>query len=128
MIVDGILTGLRAGDVPARILLSSCDPMSMRRAGQVGSEFLRGQLVANPVPLDIGLALALEFGMDAVNPEFEQLRDDAVSVISDIREAGLHTVVWDVNTAADVALMVAAGVDVIITDNPGMAREVLDQR
>jgi glycerophosphoryl diester phosphodiesterase len=35
--------------------------------------------------------------------------------------------VWGVNSPEDVALMATAGVDAIITDDPGMARTVIDQ-
>jgi glycerophosphoryl diester phosphodiesterase len=127
LIVDETLAELRDYDDPARILLSSFDPMSMQRAGEVGPEFLRGQLVMTPVPLNIGLSFAREFKMDSVNPQFAHLKDDAAGLIAEIRGADLHTVVWDVNTAEAVASIAAAGADVIITDDPGLARGVVDQ-
>ncbi|MEE8456812.1 MAG: glycerophosphodiester phosphodiesterase, partial [Acidimicrobiia bacterium] len=73
-IVDETLAELRDYDDPTRILLSSFDPMSMQRAGEIGPEFLRGQLVMTPVPLDIGFAFAREFDMDAINPQYAHLR------------------------------------------------------
>jgi glycerophosphoryl diester phosphodiesterase len=126
-IVGEILAELRDHDDPTRILLSSFDPVSMKRAGEIGPEFLRGQLVMTPVPLDIGVAFAREFDMDAINPQYAQLRDDAVDLIAELSLAGLRTVVWDVNTAEEVASVAVAGADVIITDNPSMAREIVDQ-
>ena len=125
-IVGSVLDELRAHDEPKRILLSSFDPTSMERAGKVGREFLRGQLVRAPVPLDAAIALAKELDMDAVNPQYALLRDDPASLMGQIAEANLRTVVWDVNTADGVASMAAAGADAIITDDPAMARAVVD--
>jgi glycerophosphoryl diester phosphodiesterase len=53
--------------------------------------------------------------------------DDTARVMMDMRDARLGVVVWGVNTPEDVAHMARAGVDVIITDDPGMARTVIDQ-
>ncbi|MFV1971080.1 MAG: glycerophosphodiester phosphodiesterase, partial [Acidimicrobiia bacterium] len=126
-IVDETIDELRAYDEPTRILLSSFDPMSMQRAGDVGPEFLRGQLVRTPVPLDIGLSFAREFKMDAINPQYTLLRDNTTELMAQIREANLRTVVWDVNSAEEIEAIAAAGADAIITNDPRMARAVLDQ-
>ena len=125
-IVDKILDELRIYDDPTRILLSSFDPLSMQHARSVGREFLRGQLVRAPVELDVGLALAKDLSADAINPQYALLRDDAAALMARIREMGLHTVVWDVHTPEEVASLATAGADAIITDDPAMAREVLD--
>jgi len=127
-IVDQTIAELLSYDNAKRILLSSFDPVSMQRAGEIAPEFLRGQLVRAPVPLDAGIALAREFKMDAVHPRFAYLAEDTVSAMALIRDAGLRTVVWNVNTPTDIASAVAAGVDVIITDDPTMARAVVDQQ
>jgi len=126
-IVDETLDALRAHDDAHRILLSSFDPLSMRRAGEVGPEFLRGQLLASPVPLDIGVSLALDSGMDSIHPQLDHLRTDVAGLISGLRSDGLAVVVWDVNTPEEVSEVSAAGADVIITDDPAMARSVIDQ-
>jgi len=125
-IVDELITELRGYDDPARILLSSFDPMSMRRAGEVGPDFLRGQLVAAPVPLDFGLAFAAEFGMDAIHAQYAHMRDDTANPMAEIRNANLRAVVWDVNTPEEVSSIAEAGADVLITDDPTMARATLD--
>jgi len=126
-IVDETLDELREYDNPERILLSSFDPMSMQRAGEVGPEFSRGQLVLVTVPLDIGLASAREFSMDAINPSFSHMRDDPASVMEEIRRSQLAVVVWGVNTPDEIASMATSGADVIITDDPAMARKIVDQ-
>ena len=40
----------------------------MQRVGEVGPEFLRGQLVLASVPLDDGIAAARAFNVNAINP------------------------------------------------------------
>jgi glycerophosphoryl diester phosphodiesterase len=127
MIVDETLDELRLYDDPKRILMSSFDPGSMQRALTAGPEFLRSQLVLMGVPLDTGLAVAQEFEMNAINPNLSHMVDDTASVMTDMRDAHLGVVVWGVNTPEDVAQMARAGVNVIITDDPGMARTVIDQ-
>jgi glycerophosphoryl diester phosphodiesterase len=64
--------------------------------------------------------------MDAVNPHSSHLGDTATEVMGEINEAQLRAVVWGVNTASEVTMMANAGVAAIITDDPGMAREVID--
>lgn len=127
-LVDETLAELRAYDDPKRILLSSFDPISMERAGTIGPEFLRGLLVLATVPFSDGLATARELAVDAINPCFSHVADDTESVIEEIRNAAFAVVVWGVNRPEEIALMAEAGVDVIITDDPGLAQEVVGQR
>jgi glycerophosphoryl diester phosphodiesterase len=108
--------------------LSSFDPISMQRAGTIGPEFLRGLLVLATVPFSNGLATAKELAVDAINPCFSHVADGTEGVIEEIRNAGLGVVVWSVNTPEEIALMAEVDVDVIITDDPGLAQDVMDQR
>ena len=126
-IVDETIRELRSYDDPKRILMSSFDPVSMQRVGDVAPDLLRGQLVLASAPLNDGVATAKEFRMDAINPNIIHVATDTASIMEAFAEANLRVVVWGVNSPEDVALMAAAGVDAIITDDPGMARTVIDQ-
>lgn len=128
LIVDETVNELRSYDDPERILISSFDPTAMQRAGEIGPEFLRGQLILATVPFDAGLATAREFSMDAVNPSFTHMREHASELMEEIKRTALAAVVWGVNTPDEVASMAAVGADVIITDNPSVAREIVDQQ
>jgi glycerophosphoryl diester phosphodiesterase len=125
-IVDETIAELRSYDDPERILLSSFDPVSMQRAGQVGPEILRGLLVLATVQFDIGLATARELAVDALHPAFSHMQDDPAGRMDEIRAAGLAAVVWSVNTLLEITSMARASVDVVITDDPGRAQEILD--
>ncbi len=125
-IVDEAIGELQSYDESKRILMSSFDPVSMQRVGQVAPDVLRGQLVLASVPLDGGVATARECKMDAINPNIIHVATDTAAIMETLTEANLRVVVWGVNSPEDVALMATAGVDAIITDDPGMARTVID--
>jgi len=124
-IVNQTVEALRTFDDPGRILLSSFDPATMTRACHIASDFRRGQLLAEPTALDVGVAFAADSGMQALHPRFGQLRDDPERSVASVKAAGLAVVVWAVDTADDIRVMARAGADVIITDNPAMAREAI---
>ncbi|MCL1593842.1 MAG: glycerophosphodiester phosphodiesterase, partial [Actinomycetia bacterium] len=126
-IVDETIRELRSYDDPKRILMSSFDPVSMHRVRQIAPDLLCSQLVLASVPLNDGMATAREFEMDAINPNIVHVAADTASIMEALAEAKLRVVVWGVNSPEDVVSMATAGVDAIITDDPGMARTVIDQ-
>jgi glycerophosphoryl diester phosphodiesterase len=126
-IVNQVIETIDEHDTLDRILLSSFDPVTMQRAAQINPEMLRAQLVKLPYGLDVGIAAALSQGADAVNPELAHLSKDPIAAISSIREAGLRTIVWKVNAPEDIAMLLNAGADGVITDDPALARGVIDQ-
>jgi glycerophosphoryl diester phosphodiesterase len=125
--VSQVIETIIEHDTLDRILLSSFDPVTMQRAAQLNPEMLRAQLIRLPYGLDIGIAAALSQGAHAVNPELAHFSEDPLGAISSIREAGLETIVWRIETPEDVAMLLDIGVDGVITDDPAMARRVIDQ-
>jgi glycerophosphoryl diester phosphodiesterase len=99
----------------------------MQRATEINPDMLRAQLIRLPYELDVGIAAALSQGAHAVNPELAHLTTDVAATVSRIHDAGLETIVWKVNTPGDIAMLFNAGVDGVITDDPAMARRVIDQ-
>lgn len=126
-IVDATIGELRSYDEPNRILMSSFDPLSMQRVGEIAPELLRGQLVLPSVALDVGVATARDLRVDAINPNLIHISTDIAGILEEFAEANLRAVVWGVNTPEEVASVATAGADAIITDDPGMARKVIDQ-
>jgi glycerophosphoryl diester phosphodiesterase len=116
-----------AHDTLDRILLSSFDPVTMQRAAQASPETLRAQLVRLPYGIDVGIAAALSQGAHAVNPEVAHFSENPLVAISSIHDAGLEAIVWRVETPEDIAKLFKIGVDGVITDDPAMARRVIDQ-
>ena len=114
-------------DTLDRILLSSFDPDAMQRAREIDMSLLRGQVIRMPVELETGIAAAIAQGGHSVNPEMKHFAPDPRSAVSAIHDAGLAAVVWGVDTPPDVSMLLDAGADVLITDDPGMARQMVDQ-
>ncbi len=126
-IVDQTIATIDEHDSLARILLSSFDIEAMQRAADIRPDLLRGQLIRDPVSLEAGIAAAVAQGAHAVHPNVLYFLDDPVASMEQIHSAGLAAVVWWVNTPEQVQSMIDIGVDVVITDDPAMAREVIDQ-
>ncbi len=126
--VDKTIETIAKFDDPARILLSSFDRASVRRAGAKLPTLLRGQLIRAPFDIGAGIDVAIEQGADALHPNIGYFGVAAMETATRIKSAGLAIVVWGANTPDDVNLLLEAGVGVIITDDPTMARRTIDQR
>ncbi len=126
-IVDQTIATIDEHDSLERILLSSFDVGAMQRAAELRPDLLRGQLIREPTSLEDGIAAATAQKAHAVHPNVLYFSEDPTASIGQIHSAGLAAVVWWVNTPDQVRSMVDIGVDVIITDDPTMARRVLDQ-
>lgn len=126
--VDTTIETIESFDDPARILLSSFDNQTIRRAGTKLPSLLRGQLIR--APFDIGTAIdeAIEHGNAALHPNMGYFGKSAMEMAARIKSAGLAMAVWGANTTADVRLLLEVGADAIITDDPRMARRLVDQR
>ena len=113
-------------DDPARILFSSFDPGTVGHCIDTGEDAAYGLLIDTVLPIEDGIALALDLGVGALHPAYPQLAERPDDTVALIHDAGLAVVVWNANTEAEVATSAASGCDVIITDDPTMARRVVD--
>jgi glycerophosphoryl diester phosphodiesterase len=125
--VSQVIDTINEHDTLDRILLSSFDPVTMERAAQICPEMLRAQLIKQPYGLDVGIAAALSQGAHAINPEFAHFSADPEATISAIHDAGLKTIVWRIDAPEDIAMLFNIGAEGVITDDPAMARRVIDQ-
>ncbi|MGI9667870.1 MAG: glycerophosphodiester phosphodiesterase [Acidimicrobiia bacterium] len=113
-------------DNPERILLSSFDLSTV--AAAEGSGLLCGLLVVEQIEAETAIAATYELGVEAIHPPMAMLAPDPSAIVGAMHDAGLSVVVWDANTAHEISAAAEAGCDVIITDDPGLGREVLAQR
>ncbi|GMQ98156.1 MAG: glycerophosphodiester phosphodiesterase [Acidimicrobiia bacterium] len=127
-VVDKTIETIDACDDAARILLSSFDRESVRRAAAANPNLLRGQLIRAPFDIDTGVDVAVEVSAHALHPNMGYFGVAAKETAARIKRAGLAIVVWGANTPDEVQLLLESEVDVIITDDPTMARRVVDQR
>lgn len=123
-IVTETLDLIVSADDPGRILLSSFDPDSVRTAGRYG-QLVRGLLIAGGVPMDTAIGMARDLGVEALHPPMTSITGDPDGIVASIHTAGLAVVVWNANTASEIEAAKHAGVDVIITDDPGLGRSIV---
>lgn len=111
-----------------RVVLSSFDPGMVAAARAARPGLTCGQLVTSIMSVPEMIDVAHGVGAHAVHPPMDALDADPAGAISAFHDAGLAVVVWNANRRDQVAAVAEAGVDVIITDDPGMAKLVVGQR
>lgn len=124
-IVDESIALIELHDDLSRILLSSFDAGSVERAASSRSDIVCGQLITEHVSVDAGIRMATDLHVDALHPPMNAFRMTPKDTVRSIHRAGLSAVVWNANTSDDVRSVASAGVDIIITDDPSMARRAL---
>lgn len=127
-LVTAALAEIQGYDSLDRVVLSSFDPGIVAAARAAYPELACGQLVTSFLSIAEMADLALEVGANAVNPPMNALESDPDGSIAALHAAGLAVIVWNANTPEQVTAVADAAVDVIITDDPTMARGVVDQR
>jgi glycerophosphoryl diester phosphodiesterase len=124
-IVEESLSTIDKQDDLSRILLSSFDPTSVERAESFHTDILCGQLITAHLSVEDGIRMATDLSIDALHPPMDAFLRNPNSTVQQIHDAGLAAVVWNANTPEDVQSVASAGVDIVITDDPGMARSAL---
>ena len=139
---------LRAAGVAERATVQSFDWRSLRRVQEVAPEIATAYLTAERRWLD-----NLERGRPGVSPWTAGMdiddhegsiartvraaggavwspyfRDLRPADLAEARRLGLEVVVWTVNDPADMAALIARGVDGIITDYPDRLRQVMREK
>ena len=123
-VVEQVLSLIEAEDDPDRILLSSFDPGAVKLTPPRQS-VRRGLLITSGIPLDSAISLAVELEAHALHPPYATIAADPSAAVAACHRAGLALVVWDANTAAEMAPSAEAGADVIITDDPASGRAIV---
>jgi glycerophosphoryl diester phosphodiesterase len=122
-LVDAVIAAVRATATESSVLLSSFDHRLVLAALHKAPRIARATLVH---PLDRGepSRAARAVGAAAIVLSRRQLRRER---IADARRHGLGVIVYTVDLRADIARCLAAGVDGIITNDPGGTRKVLEE-
>lgn len=125
------LVELLAGTTAAnRVLLSSFNPNAIDRVKARAPAIRTAYLCGPRADLHARIAYARARGHDAIHPHFSSLGngEGARRIVDVMHEAGLEVSVWTVNDPQRMLEMAAAGVDGIITDDPGQLRQILERR
>jgi glycerophosphoryl diester phosphodiesterase len=110
---------------PAHVVVSSFWPDALVALRQAYPPAVLGLLV-HPA-LDVGSALdtASGLGCAALHPHHSQVGG---ALVDDAHGRGLAVATWTVNTSAEIDTVVAAGVDIVITDSVGPTLAHLGRR
>lgn len=118
-----VVAAVRARDMANQVVISSFNPLALRRAKKAGPEIECALLTAPDLPGWMRAGLTFSYARaDAVHPEFPMV-DEAYMAWAARRKLPVRP--WTVNETADMQRMIALGVDAIITDVPDVALALL---
>lgn len=120
--VAGLAVAYRDYDA---LLITSFTMDTVGRIGHIDPSIPCGLLVADAAGLPQAMDWSASVGLKAFNP-YAPLVDAAL--VSRAHGAGLSVNVWTVNDERRIVEMIELGVDGIITDDPAVARRILDDR
>jgi len=118
-----VVQAVRAHTMQDQVVISSFNPMALRRAKKAGPEIECAILLAPDLPGWTRSNLARRFGMaDGLHPEAPMV-DEAYMAAA--RRQGMPVRVWTVNDEDEMRRFAGLGVDAIITDVPDLLKRVL---
>ncbi|TVR19090.1 MAG: glycerophosphodiester phosphodiesterase [Anaerolineaceae bacterium] len=113
---------IRRHNIGHRVLVSSFNPLAIRRFRRYMSDVPIGYLTADDMPKRIKL-FALGMRYDAFHPHESSITQ---RMMDDMNARGITVNTWTVNDPARARELAAMGVSVIITDKPDVIRDALD--
>ena len=129
-LADRLVELLAETGMSQQVLVSSFNPEAIDRVKSKAPGLRTAYLCSPRADLHARTAYARARGHDAIHPHHSSLTggDGARRIVDVMHEAGLEVNVWTVNDPQRMLEMAAAGVDGIISDDPGQLRRVLEQR
>lgn len=114
---------VRAHGMADQVVLSSFNPLALRRAKKAGPEIECALLTAPDLPGWMRSRVTFWLSRaDGIHPEHPMV-DEAFMAAA--RRRGRPVRPWTVNEEADMRRLIALGVDALITDAPDVARALL---
>jgi glycerophosphoryl diester phosphodiesterase len=126
-VADLVVALLASRDGRDDVLVSSFNLPTVDRVKALADGVRTAFLVMHGVdPIDV-LGLTADRGHVALHPFRAMLAGDAAaSVVEHAHDLGLAINAWTVNEPAEIEHLRSLGVDAVITDVPGVAREIID--
>lgn len=119
-----VVARVLAHDMADQVIISSFNPLALRRAKQAGPQIECALLTAPDLPGWMRSRPALWLSRaDSIHPEHPMV-DEAYMAWA--RRRGMAVRPWTVNEEADMRRLIALGVDALITDVPDVARRIRD--
>lgn len=102
-----------SGRAPRLVVVSSFSPASLEAVRSAAPALPMGLLVHPALDAQAGMQSAAALGCAALHPHHSQVNRALVAAAHDL---GLAVATWTVNAVGDLAAVVGAGVDAVITD------------
>jgi glycerophosphoryl diester phosphodiesterase len=116
---------IRQFGIQSKVLISSFNPYALIKVRKLEPEIVIGLLLRSSEPRWIRGLFRHIAKHDAVHPEYGIVRDR--SMVSDLRKKKMVNV-WTVNKAEEIQEMIELGVTGIITDDPSLARGMINNK
>jgi glycerophosphoryl diester phosphodiesterase len=117
-----VADGIRRHNLVDRVVVSSFNPLALRRFHRVLPEALIGYLVSDELPFFVGW-FAIGMTYHAYHPNERMLTP---ALIEKYKARGHWINTWTVNDPARARALAALKLDALITDQPDVIREALD--
>ena len=105
------------------VVISSFNPLSLRRMRQIAPGIKRGLLYSSEMPFYLARAWSrVLVSPDALHPHYTMVDE---SYVRWARRKGYRVNVWTVNHLPEMERLIALGVDGIITNHPSLLRGIL---
>ena len=115
---------VRSRGMVEQVIISSFDPLALRRMNKAAPEIACGLLYSGDLPLYLRRAWArYVLSLEAVHPEVGMV--DA-RYMDWARRRDYRVNVWTVNEPQDMQRLIDLGVDAMITDHPRALREIFE--
>ncbi len=112
-------------DIHDRVIVTSFNPDTVAAARDADEALVTGQLVDIGFDIVRGVAAVAEAGHTWIAPWVADVAADAEARIGAAHAAGLNVVTWTADDPADIAVVAAAGIDAIISNDPAATLQVL---
>ncbi len=112
-------------DLHDRVVVSSFNPDTVAAARLADDTLRTAQLVDVGFDLAKGVAEIAAAGHSWIAPHVSDVVPEAARLVTTARAAGLGIIVWTADDPADIAILAAAGVDGIISNDPGATLRVI---
>ena len=115
---QAVLTLVKQHDLGSRVLLSSFNPFSLRRAKKIAPHVRAGLLYAPDLPIFLSRAwLAPLFPHEARHPEHTMVDEGYMAWA---RRRGYRVSAWTVDEPVEMRRLIALGVDGIVSNRPDL--------
>ena len=127
-LASALVSLVREMGVAERTIVSSFNPEAIDRVKELDGGIRTAYLCAPWADVHARLAYAVARGHDALHPHHASMGpvDMARRIVDVVHRAGLSVNVWTVNDPERMRELATAGVDGIMTDDPGRLRAILE--